>query len=62
MRKRLVLVPLAAWVVSGYAQDHAAPGETRPHFDAPSTDDPFLVDGRSNLYQWPPGRHWLLTI
>ena len=60
MKKLLLLAPVAAWVVSGYAQDHAAPEETRPHFDPPSTDDPFLIDGRSNIYQWPPGRNWLL--
>ncbi|HEY5623497.1 MAG TPA: hypothetical protein VIV14_07025, partial [Gammaproteobacteria bacterium] len=59
MRKLLVFVSLLTWAACGYAQDHATAEDTRPHFDPPTTDDPFLVDGRSNIYQWPPGRRWL---
>lgn len=58
MRNILFLVSLMALVASSHAQDESAP-EPRPHFDPPSTDDPFLVDGRSNVYQWPEGRFWL---
>lgn len=60
MRELFLLVPLVAWAISGYAQDHGASDEARPHFDPPTTDDPFLIDGRSNIYQWPAGRNWLL--
>ena len=60
MRKFFILVALGVWVASGSAQEIAAPVETNPHFDPPSTDDPFLINGRSNIYQWPPGRNWLL--
>ena len=55
MRRTLILLPLVAWLASGHAQEHAA-----PHFDTPTTDDPFLIDGESRMYQWPEGRNWLL--
>ena len=55
MRRLLLLVPLLAAFVSAHAQEHAA-----PHFDGPTTDDPFLIDGESRMYQWPEGRNWLL--
>lgn len=55
MRRTLFVLPLVAWLASGQAQDHVA-----PHFDAPTTDDPFLIDGESRMYQWPEGRNWLL--
>ena len=60
MRILSILVIMMAWVGWAQAQEHAAVEDTRPRFDPPTTDDPFLIDGRSNLYQWPPGRHWLL--
>lgn len=60
MKKICLFVLLAAWTISGYAQEEAAPGRPRPHFDPPTTDDPFLIDGQSFQYQWPADRHWLL--
>lgn len=60
MRRFSVLLIIVAWVGWAHAQEPGAGEDRRPRFDPPTTDDPFLIDGRSNLYQWPPGRHWLL--
>jgi len=57
MQRILYLALLAAWTTAAFAQDHGVP---QPHFDAPTTDDPFLIDGESRMYQWPEGRNWLL--
>ncbi len=59
MRKFVAFALMLAWTGWACAQEHEAPADTRPHFDPPTTDDPFLIDGRSNIYQWPAGRRWL---
>jgi cytochrome c len=60
MGKICFLMLLLAWVAPSYAQNGSVSDEFRPRFDPPTTDDPFLIDGRSPQYQWPEGRHWLL--
>lgn len=49
---------LLFWATAGFGQS-ASDQVAAPHADPPSTDDPFLINGRTNLYQWPPGRRWL---
>ena len=60
MRQFTLLVIVMAWVSWAHAQEPGAGEGGGPRFDPPTTDDPFLIDGRSPQYQWPPGRHWLL--
>jgi cytochrome c len=60
MRRFSVLMIIVAWVSWAHAQENEAPANRGPQFDPPTTDDPFLINGRSPQYQWPPGRHWLM--